>query len=260
MGVKISNLPAIVTPALTDIFPVVQAGVTYKETMTQLAALLGLPGAVGAAGTILRSNGTSWTASTSTFADTYSASSLLYSNGVNAVVGLATANSATLVTGATGVPAFTGSMTNGQVLIGSTGATPVLSTLTAAGGITITNAAGSITISGSGGGFSWTEVTGVAQTMVANNGYVASNAAQVVLTLPATSVIGDTVKVQGKGAGGWKVAQNAGQLIHFNSSTTTLGVTGYIESTQRYNSVELVCITNTNEWAVNSASGNLTVF
>lgn len=39
-GVKISNLPAIVTPALTDVFPVVQAGVTYKETITQLGTLL----------------------------------------------------------------------------------------------------------------------------------------------------------------------------------------------------------------------------
>ena len=218
------------------------------------------PSVATAAGTMLRADGTNWLASTSTFADTYAASTLLYSNGANAVTGLATANSATLVTDGTGVPAWTSSMTNGQVLIGSTGATPVLSTLTTAGGITITNAAGSITISGTGGGFSWTEVTGLAQTMVANNGYVASNVGQVVLTLPAASVIGDTVKVQGKGAGGWKVAQNAGQTIYFNSSTTTAGVTGYIESTQRYNSVELVCITNTSEWAVNSASGNLTVF
>jgi len=40
MGVKISNLPAIVAPALTDIFPVVQDGVTYKETITQLSTLL----------------------------------------------------------------------------------------------------------------------------------------------------------------------------------------------------------------------------
>jgi hypothetical protein len=41
MGVKISALPAIAAPSLTDIFPVVQAGVTYKETCTQLAALIG---------------------------------------------------------------------------------------------------------------------------------------------------------------------------------------------------------------------------
>lgn len=40
MGVKISNLPNIVTPALTDVFPVVQSGVTFKETFTQLSSLL----------------------------------------------------------------------------------------------------------------------------------------------------------------------------------------------------------------------------
>lgn len=39
MGVKISNLPAIATPTLTDVFPVVQDGVTYKETATQLQTL-----------------------------------------------------------------------------------------------------------------------------------------------------------------------------------------------------------------------------
>ena len=45
MGVKISNLPVIVTPALSDIFPVVQGGVTYKETLTQLSSLFALAGA-----------------------------------------------------------------------------------------------------------------------------------------------------------------------------------------------------------------------
>jgi len=45
MGVKISNLPTIVTPALTDVFPVVQAGVTYKETGTQLSTLFATSGA-----------------------------------------------------------------------------------------------------------------------------------------------------------------------------------------------------------------------
>ncbi len=45
MGVKISSLPAIVTPALTDIFPVVQGGVTYKESFTQLSSLFATSGA-----------------------------------------------------------------------------------------------------------------------------------------------------------------------------------------------------------------------
>ncbi len=38
-GVKISALPPIITPALSDVFAVVQGGVTYKETFTQLASL-----------------------------------------------------------------------------------------------------------------------------------------------------------------------------------------------------------------------------
>jgi len=39
MGKKISDLPNIVTPALSDVFPVIQSGVTYKETMAQLSSL-----------------------------------------------------------------------------------------------------------------------------------------------------------------------------------------------------------------------------
>lgn len=49
---------------------------------------------------------------------------------------------------ATGTPQLT---TNGQVIIGSTGAPPVAATLTQGTGITITNGAGSVTIASSGG-------------------------------------------------------------------------------------------------------------
>jgi hypothetical protein len=45
MGVKISNLPTIATPSLTDIFPVVQSGVTYKESGTQFSTLFATSGA-----------------------------------------------------------------------------------------------------------------------------------------------------------------------------------------------------------------------
>jgi hypothetical protein len=44
MGIRISNLPAIATPALSDIFPVVQSGVTYKESFTQLTSLFATSG------------------------------------------------------------------------------------------------------------------------------------------------------------------------------------------------------------------------
>lgn len=47
---------------------------------------------------------------------------------------------------------WTAAPTNGQLLIGSTGLTPVLGTLTAGSGISISNGAGSITISTTSGG------------------------------------------------------------------------------------------------------------
>lgn len=50
-------------------------------------AMLSSPVVVGAAGTILRSNGVAWVASTATFAGTYPANAVLFSNGANAVSG-----------------------------------------------------------------------------------------------------------------------------------------------------------------------------
>jgi len=58
------------------------------------------------AGKILRGDGTNFVGSTATFADTYTASNLLYSNGANTVTGLATANDGVLITSATGVPSI----------------------------------------------------------------------------------------------------------------------------------------------------------
>lgn len=66
----------------------------------------GFPSGPGSAGEILRSDGTNWVPSTSTFADTYGASELLYSNGANTVQGLATAVDATLITSGAGVPSL----------------------------------------------------------------------------------------------------------------------------------------------------------
>lgn len=62
--------------------------------------------ALGGNGTILRSDGSDLKYTTAGFADTYTASNILYSNGANNVTGLATANSAVLVTSAGGVPSL----------------------------------------------------------------------------------------------------------------------------------------------------------
>ena len=227
----------------------------------QLGVTRGGTGAssVGANGTLAQSNGSIYTFTTATYPSTTTANQLLYSSATNTVGGLASANSATLVTNASGVPAWTGSMTNGQILIGSTGATPVPATLTAGPGVSISNGASSITISGTGSGIGWTEVTGTSQTMAADNGYVSSNPALVTLTLPTTAAFGTAITVLGKGAGGWKIAQGAGQQIHFGSVSSTAGATGYLSSTNQYDSIQLICITANNEWACIGSQGAITV-
>lgn len=128
------------------------------------------------------------------------------------------------------------------------------------GGITVTGNPGTSTLTIAGGSsFTWNEVTGTSQAMAISNGYIANNAALVTLTLPATAAVGSVVRVAGKGTGLWRIAQNAGNMIHFLGSNTTLGAGGYLEATVRYDAVELVCITANLEWAVISAVGNITI-
>jgi hypothetical protein len=65
----------------------------------------------------------------------------------------------------------------------------------------------------------WVNVTGISAQALANTGYLANNdLAQVIITLPAAPVLDDIVKVSGLGAGGWKIAQNAGQSIISNTN------------------------------------------
>lgn len=75
-----------------------------------------------------------------------------YSAAGTTVSGLTTANSAALVTSATGVPTWLGAMTDGQIVIGSTGATPVRASITAGANITVTPGAGTITIASTASG------------------------------------------------------------------------------------------------------------
>jgi hypothetical protein len=216
------------------------------------------PSASGSAGKILRSDGTNNIYSTSTFADTYAASTLLYSNGANAVTGLATANSAVLVTNSTGVPAWSGTLTNGQVIIGSSGATPTAATLTQGSGVTITNGAGTITIAATAVSMAWTTVSGTTQAAAVNNGYITNNAGAVTVTLPTTFAIGDVVIIKGLGAGGWVLAAGAATIIRIGSSVTSSA--GSLTSANRYDTVKVTGLEANATWSVDYAfSAGLTV-
>jgi len=131
-------------------------------------------------------------------------------------------------------------------------------TITAGAGISVTPGANTITIA-STNGIAWTEVTGTSQAMAVDSGYIANNAGLVTLTLPATAAVGDRVRIAGKGAGGWKCAQNAGQTINFGNTATTVGTGGSIDSTNQYDALELLCITANTTWVTLSSVGNLNV-
>lgn len=64
-----------------------------------------------------------------------------------------------------------------------------------------------------GTGFVWIDVTGLSVQAQPNTGYLADSPQQVTVTLPATPMIGDVVRVSGIGAGGWRITQNTGQSI-----------------------------------------------
>lgn len=134
-------------------------------------------------------------------------------------------------------------------------------TLTAGSGITIAQSGNTITISSSASGMSWNQVTGTSATMVSNNGYVTNNAGLVTLTLPATSSFGDIMEVTGQGAGGWIIAQGSGQQVIVGSVSSTAGAGGSVASTNRHDSMQLVCTVANTTWTVRGApqSAGLTI-
>jgi hypothetical protein len=103
---------------------------------------------------------------------------------------------------------------------------------------------------------SWTEVTSGSQALAANAGYIANYATLVTLTLPATCAVGKIIRVVGYGEGGWKIAQNAGQQINFGGTLTTSGTDGHMDSSNRYESVELICVVANTTFLVVTASGS----
>jgi len=143
-------------------------------------------------------------------------------------------------------------------------ATPSAGVLTFAGGTNVTTSGSGSTVtinsSGGGGGLTWNEVTGTSQSASVDNGYITNNASLVTVTLPDTAALGSVVRICGKGAGGWKLAQNASESIIWDEdSSTTTGTGGSLQSTDDYDAVEVLCTVANTTWTVISSKGNITV-
>ena len=119
---------------------------------------------------------------------------------------------------------------NEQIASGAVGSSQI-----ATGAVTSAQLASNLTVSGTltAGGFRgsgvlpWQTVAGVTQQAAPNTGYgVTNGASQVTVTLPASPNLWDIVRVSGAGAGGWQLAQNAGQSVLAGSAITMgFGVT-----------------------------------
>lgn len=144
---------------------------------------------------------------------------------------------------------------------GSVGPDPVFNVNLLGGtGITVTGNPGTntLTFDATGSAFDWNNVTGTSASMATDNGYVSNNAGLVTLTLPAVAAFGTSLAVSGVGAGGWKVAQNAGQQILMTGGATTVGAAGSVASTNRYDEIEMLCVIANTTWKIRSSVGILT--
>lgn len=101
----------------------------------------------------------------------------------------------------------------------------------------------------------WVTTTAASITGELNRGYIADNASRVTISLPATCAVGDTFGVAGRGAGGWKVTQAAGQTMRVRGINSPVGTTGYIQSQNAWDAMELVCVAANTTWQAVSFSG-----
>ena len=138
----------------------------------------------------------------------------------------------------------------------------ILSLITAGANISTAFTGGNLVISATGlAGIGWNHITTTSATMTANAGYIADNSSQVNLLLPTTAALGSIIYVQGLGAGGWLISQNASQSIKFApSSSTTVGVGGSTASTGQYDALAIIClIPNTTFSVMAMDSAGLTI-
>lgn len=161
-------------------------------------------------------------------------------------------------------------LTNGQVLIGSTGVDPVAASLTAGTDVTITPGAGTITVSATGSGAtSWfvrTNPSSPPHPLIADNGFITVTASfWVYYKLPTSATLGDVYEIAGSDNADWhwSLSQNDGQSIRLGNRTTTTGTGGYLTSISKGDCIRMVCsdgTTGAERFIVVSSANNVSNF
>lgn len=136
-----------------------------------------------------------------------------------------------------GPPAILPNVTGQISILGGTGTIVI--------GTPLTN---TVTINTIGNGLTWTREPLAAVPCVVNHGYINTNVGLTTFTLPINSIVGDVIAIGGEGAGGWTIAQNAGQNIQISNVSSTIGVGGSVSSTNQYDSICLVCRVANTTW------------
>lgn len=254
-----SPLPTILSKGGTNANLTASNGGIFYSTGSASAILSG----TSTANQILLSGSSSAPAwSTATYPATTTANQLLYSSATNTIGGLSTTGSAVLVTNSSGVPSWSSSMTNGQVIIGSTGGTPTAATLTAGTNVTITNGANSITINSTAGGsgsFQWiaTKTASSSSSLDFNSNFSSSYVAYrlvLVNLLPASASANLRLRL-GTGAGPtWISSGYLYQLCDINDNGSALAYPGY--SGSAFNQV-LLTYANGNGISTSSTYGGV---
>lgn len=109
-----------------------------------------------------------------------------------------------------------------------------------------------VSLTATSGGITWANIAGTSQSASVNFGYVCTNAATTTVSLPALASLGDIVRVEGLGAGGWILEANVGQTIQIGSGVTSSG--GTLESIASTNNIVVTCIVANTTWRVTSTN------
>ena len=106
----------------------------------------------------------------------------------------------------------------------------------------------------------WINQASTPATLVPNTGYTTNNGAtQVVYTLPTTCVHGAIIQIAGYSAGGYTIAQNAGQQIIMGTTATTTGTGGSLTPVHYQYGCVLTCLIPNTVFQVTSSTGPFTI-